>query len=238
MTQAIQEQAGTVPPNIHFGGDLLFVPTFEEAGIPGMLARQAAVKSHVRIGQWVNRGELLIEANLRLYHSDRKPLLPIFPDSMWTATVGLQSPVSGLVVDEREETVADPAEWGTVYTRTMRVLPVILVPRDEPPQEEWRLHYFHEIGIILRDQWRLLADSHKGTRFIRLGERHAQSQNRELQEAVDAMQGFERPRLEAFEVRAMTAGDERILRIVQGLRAYNLVLRDKLVHLTKLDATP
>lgn len=236
MTQAIQEQAGTVPTTIHFGSDLLFVPTFEEAGIPGMLGRQAAVNSHVRVGQWVNRGELLIQASLRLYHRDRKPLLPIFPDSMWTATVLLQSPVSGLVVDQREETVADLAEWGSVNTRTMPVLPVLLVPQDEPPQEEWRLYYFREIGIILRDQWRLLAENHAGTRFIRLGERHAQLQSRELQEAIDAMQGFERPRLNAFEVRAMRAGDKRILRIVQGLRAYDLVLRDKLVHLTKLDA--
>lgn len=238
MTEAFQEQASTVPSNIHFSGDLLYVPTFEEVGIPGMLGRLVAVQSRVRAGQWVNRGEPLIEARLRLYHSDRRPRLAIFPDPMWTATVQLQSPVSGLVVDQRTETVADPAEWGTVYTRAMPVLPVLLVPQDEPPQEEWRLHYFLEIGIILRDQWRMLAYNHEGTRFIRLGDRLAQLPNKELQEAIDAMHSFKQPRLDAFEVRAMRAGDERILRTVQGLRAYDLILRDKLVHLTKLNATP
>jgi len=62
----VRERAlAPVPETINFGSHCVEVPELEKAGIPPTLAMLCVVENKVEIGDWVERGQLLVEASLR-----------------------------------------------------------------------------------------------------------------------------------------------------------------------------
>jgi hypothetical protein len=227
-------QKKPVPPNIQFDDELLFVPSFEEVGIPACLGRLGTIKTTVNIGDWVNRGEPLVTARYSVFSSEKKRPWP-FSDSTWSADETLSSPVSGLVLGFRTEETNVPSSWGTVYYDTESVLPILLVPRDEPPQDDWHLHYFQRIGSLLAEHWARMPFFHRDKGSTRLNELRPILEDERWEPAFAAIAKFTSPILKRFEIRRMNKNDAGTLGgAIQYMRAHDLSLRDKLVHLTKI----
>ena len=222
-----------VPPSIFFDYDLLLVPTLQEVGIPDELAGLGRYHPEVKLGQWVTRGEPLVAAHISFYQREQKPWWSwLTDDPVWSIDPTLMSPVSGLVVDFRRQRTRIHAPWGVVYVGEENVLPVLLIPRDEPPQDYWRLAFYGEIGTALRDHWKLLPyySGHADLR-ARLGQVGDDLQG-SWRDALRCIAEFREPCREEFEVRPMSHQDKAIVSNVQSMRAYDLILRDKLLHLT------
>jgi len=221
----------SVPGNIFFGFDLLSVPTFEEVGIPEFFGRFGRLESSIQPGQWINRGDVLITLHYDLYRNERK--IRFLPDPKWTVSESLLSQISGFVLDFRSEKVRT---WlgGTHFT-SANVWPIILLPKDEPPQDSHRIEFFQQIGLHLRNSWRLLHFYHEVKGEVRYGDLVLENKDDpRCKSAIRAIESFSQPKLRQFGIRQFTSDDEWLLNKVQHFRAHDLVLRDKLVHLTKL----
>ncbi len=222
-----------VPSSIYFDSELLFIPKFTEVGIPLYLGGFGQLESQVTVGQWVNRGDLLLKTKYIIYSSDQKPRFPFVKDKTFDFNVSLLSPVSGLVLQLRKEHVCFWWNYGFWYEEK-EVLPVILIPRDEPPQNNSELSFFREIGNKLRHNWQRVQNEYQ-RKCVRLGEvMHKLEPKDKYETAVKTISAFHHPRLSQFETRQMTSQDYKLLRNIQKFRADDLVLRDKLAHLTKL----
>ena len=115
------------------------------------------------------------------------------------------------------------------------MLPILLVPRDEPPQDDWTLHFFRRIGSLLSQHWPSMPFFHRDKGSTRLSELRPILKDAHWEPAFAAIQKFDKPALERFEIRRMNKNDAGTLGgAIQYMRAHDLSLRDKLVHLTKI----
>ena len=227
-----------VPKNIKFDYQILSVPTFDEAGIPRQLGRFWFVSPKARIGHWIKRGEPLLEVEYPVFSREKKPgwFRQIFwndPDPWWYFKCTLISPVSGLILGMREEIVSELIAWGRLRSIHTEILPVILIPKNEPPAEDWRLDFFEQIGTHLKNYWPRTPICHIDKGNIRLKE-FVTNSSECWDLAISAIKKFQKPNLDKFPVRSISSSDEKLLNTVQDLRAYDSMLRDKLLHLDKL----
>jgi hypothetical protein len=162
-----------LPQSIEFGYTILSIPSLEEMGIP--LSGLGIVQSSETLGQylpnpetcWINRGDLLLTYSFQFFQSESTPRLAFLKDPMWTRTYEIISPVSGLhLAMRKEETVRFTLGLQYQWEREP-LLPIILVPNDEPPPD-W--HNFYEYDRIAQ----LLSEC-----FYRLPIRHPEKSSPE-----------------------------------------------------------
>lgn len=157
-------EKGYVPDRIEFGTTLIRTPSLEELGIPIPFAYLPFIHCHVKGGDWVNRGDLLITVHLSYYKIEKKlPLLfKIFiPDNMFdNHTFELHSPVYGFVTDLRRVQCRNLSVSGYGGTfigviDTESVLPTILVPHREPTLNESKLNQFaRQVCWSIANNWK------------------------------------------------------------------------------------
>lgn len=237
-----------IPQSIFFSNQLLFVPTFDEVGIPSYIGRVGIRSEKVKIGQWVNRGDVLAEVSFSIYSKKDKPRWSLFSDPTWSETVSIESPISGLVLAFRSG--LDP-HFSTYLENAM---PVLLVPKDEPPQDSWRLEAFRRISSILQQYWPVTALQHglgsnlekynalrnSIRRYDRAGVvfeildaiNHTPGA---WQEAARKLEELDNLSIDHFEMRPITPDDRRETWTINELRVRYLDLRDKLAHLPRID---
>lgn len=226
-----------VPGNIFFDDRLMFVPTYDEAGIPRDLGALGRISVKVKLGQWVSRGETLLEVEFSYFKFEQKPsrwqaLFWEDKDPKLSKTFELKSPASGLVLGFRELRMNE----AIVYIHTIEnILPVLLLPKDEPSISNYRLGYLEDIGLFLGYKWPFLLFPHVHGYYQRLGERAKEKDGEQYwSHSIQKILKFKRVAIESFPVYSFREYSRQFLHVIQDLRAHDLELRDKLVHLTRL----
>jgi len=151
------------PPGIEFSDTLTLTPDLTELGIPQPLSCIAFIKSHKSIGDWVNRGETLVDVCFEQFESESAPsgLMFFLNDKVKMYTFTLNAPASGLVLDLRQTFCRATSKGHSGFTYTGLIgkrfcLPSILTARDEPPISAIGLNRFaQEINSYVYHNWRL-----------------------------------------------------------------------------------
>jgi hypothetical protein len=227
-----------VPETITFGSHCVEVPELEKAGIPAALAMLSIVENKVEIGDWVQRGQLLVEASLPVFDRREPPSRTLFwaKDSFTYLKYQLYSPVSGLVLDMRKQLSAYHDQYAdsgkSLCYGENEVRPVLLIPDDEPPPGEWSYSYYRPLYRSLRANYWQLLYSH-GTGYMRLPEALA-----DMEEARRAMisafienakegEQLKRQDVEVLPLEELKSAD----RFAIDMRSHDLILRRKLRHI-------
>ena len=207
-----------IPDNISLGDEILIMPTMKEAGIPESLVHLGIFEHPVEKGEWVNRGDVLVTVRYEVFANWEKPRWRIFDDERFTTEVSLRSPVSGLVISYKKET-ARSSDWFAPVI----VFPVILLPRKEPPPDQWVMSFYNDVNDKLRQYWPRIA--HRESLFYRV----------RLKEKFPDLdpQLNDELRLADFEIRKLKPADKDLLNEIQRLRANPKFpeLHTKLAHL-------
>ena len=232
----------SVPRSITFDDLLLLLPRFEEVGIPSRLGMLGELQPLVEEGQWVERGEPLLRAVYPFY-KHRKRKLWHFEDTWESKEATLSSPTHGLVIGFHEETARDEQQWGTYYS-DLKVLPILLIPKNEPAPETWPLNFYIEVAQILGQNWgRLRYHQTSGSEF-RLAEA-VENPNLGWQPDIRRILEFNGPTLGQFSQErlshmrtdeSLTVLTNRLLDNIQQLRKADLKLREKLAHMVRTES--
>lgn len=216
-----------VPQSIRFGTDIVTIPTFQKAGLDEKLYCRGTIKSALRIGQWINRDDELLAITLHVYSMPQKPKYFWSKDLTYPISFSLKSPVSGLVIGLQDEYIGYYAQYAMgkeplVYGNKS-IFPVLLLPKDEPPLNIYRLEFYNEYSKVLNQEWRLLQFSHRDKGYTRFSESFSESELRFVKGEVKL------PALLSTFVKDQWPLESNI----QNLRTGYLDLRDKLVHLVR-----
>ena len=203
-----------VPENIFFGNQIFTFPTFSAIGWDMKIIWQIHPQTDLEIGRWLYRDDTIVEVRVTLYHNIDKPKLPWNKDSTYERNFILKSPISGLVIGMQYESV-------TNLSGRLRFFPIILIPKNEPPYHKFRLDFYNELNELFNSRWELIqSPTNKG--LIRLSERFSKEEINLKPEQLEL------PKLiDSYPEYSNMSGN------IQNLRAYNLDLRDKLLHLVK-----
>lgn len=235
---------GVTPSSIQFGKKILAIPTLAEVGIPfGGYCRAVFNKSieqrrRANFGHsWVSRGELLVTYHLRFFQKANKPFLPLISDPIWTHKVEITSPVSGLILNMRSENTLGFGHGGLQYEGVdERVLPVLLVPEDEPLAETGPFYRYDEIAhqmlsgfdlIPIRDRSNIRPERIRD--YIQRGGSIAGSLSERLQVFRTRKSGGSRQ----YQIRTLSKEDRETIYFVDELRKADIGLREKLVHISR-----
>ncbi len=238
MTQVQQREKPTkrTPSTIGFDRSVLMLPSLEETGVDRLFSKLGIYKSLVEPGEWVDRRQPVMSI---VFHAFSRPLRSRWPfarDEIVERTFEIPSPVAGLMLAARP---AYCAYYGSSYATSSgrslcygerEVLPMLLLPRDEPPQEYWATTAYDEIRRWLADAWPRLLFSHAELGYVRL--RDAEYSEQELVGPRNSL-FQESGRNDRCEVSNFDPDNRSMMDTIQRLRSGDLELRDKLVHLTR-----
>lgn len=223
----LEDQKRKVPESIAFSDKILITPTLIETTIPKDLGYLGIFETKVKIGDWVSRGDELIVAKYHFYNNYVKPTGWLRSDSIVEYEISLKSPVSGLVVDLREDRVGYysdyPMSGDSLVYGSKNIFPIILLPEDEEQQNFWGNYFYEQIANALDSSWSRLLFSHIEKGYMRLHEARPELKYENIKK-IDTRD---------FEIRKINSDDKSILDNVRDLRASDLILRDKLLHLVK-----
>lgn len=165
----------TIPGSITFGSKLLPIPSLEEVGIPMAGLGIATLNPELSGGgfapRWVDRGDPLLTYRFPFFRIERKSWVTYLHDPMEERSFEIVSPISGLLVHLRNEyTVrylsALSYEWSKEF-----LLPVLLVPEDEPPADAANFYLYDEMCSFLTFVFeRIPLRDHSKMRPDRLGD--------------------------------------------------------------------
>ncbi len=230
-----------VPESITFTNRMLEIPSLNEMGIPlaglSYVTKPEMYSGCNPTGFWIERGDHLLTYYLPSFEHDQKRKFWIFnlDDPIRKREFKIYSPINGLLIDNRTEL---RSLWQN-YTRYQfceeKLLPVLLIPEDEPPPEyHWSVYNEFADQALARldlipyrthsqnqpERWRdgVLSDSDVSNHHSRCLKT---LRNRDSQK-------FNQPRIREF-----TTDDQILVKEIQKLRAKNLSLRDKLVHISR-----
>lgn len=237
--------SSNVPSSITFGKKILYIPTLEEVGIPlaglsTVLMEKELLNRRWNGGYWVNRGEKLLTYN---YYAFIYEKLNFFDrirgiDPTTSVTFTITSPISGLVIANRDEDSVDPnGANGLRYEYCKeKSLPIILVPNDESLPDEnnfyeydsvasWLKHYFPLLPF--RDRSNISAGRLKDYMARNESAAKAFSKDREM------LINRKSENYKDYLIKEITADDFEVIRNLEKARNEFVDLRDKLVHLTR-----
>lgn len=213
-----------VPPSIYFDRELLLVPTLSIGGITD-LTDCVVCTPMVEIGDWVDRGDVLLTATV---HNYRKAGKPWFQEDPWDKTpIILRSPVSGLVLDQLRGNGAYYMEGRPGFNfGTVSCFPALLLPKHEPPQNCQEMRFYSSLRSVLAENLETLVRcSDRDLGYSRLKELSSEAERGNILERFRGAKTNDK-----FEVRAIRSSDH-LQHNIDGLRSYDLILRDKLLHL-------
>ncbi|MGC2237225.1 MAG: hypothetical protein WA584_13755 [Pyrinomonadaceae bacterium] len=210
--ESLKKQRKKVPDSIFFGDEILLIPNMEEVGIPKELRTLGNVQPQIQIGGWVERGEEILTVTYDVFEKNEKPKHWFLSDNTFSTKETLKSPVSGLVIGYRNE-----------HGGYEEVFPIILLPKDEPPQQSYQIYFYERIVRTLDTYWHNICCYYSHHRYDRL---------KDIKPELK-YQRIERIALKDFKIRKITSDDKTTLYRAQSLRENDLILRDKLVDLVK-----
>jgi hypothetical protein len=212
--ESLKKQRKKVPNTIFFGDEVLLIPNMQEVGIPKELRTLGNVQPQIQIGGWVERGEEILTITYDIFEKAEKSKHWFSSDNTFSTKKSLRSPVSGLVIDYREE-----------HGGYEKIFPIILLPKDEPPQQSYEIRFYYEDVVrILNTYWNNICCYYSHHRYDRL---------KDIEPNLEYKRVDEKIALKNFEIRKITSDDRSILYRAQSLRENDLILRDKLVDLVK-----
>lgn len=212
-------------------------------GIP--LSGLGIVESNETLGQyqpdpetcWINRGDPVVKYRFRFFQTESAPRLALFQDPMRTQTYEILSPVSGLhLAMRKEETVR--FTYGLQYQwESEPLLPIVLVPNDEPPPDTHNFYVYDGIAQLLSDCFnRLPIRDHNNTAPERLRDwldRNGDKERTEFYGYLRKLRERTANDFRSYEIREISDADTELIQNIQKLRTKNLDLRQKLVHLAR-----
>lgn len=149
-------QCNSVPESITFGKKILTIPTLKEMGIP--LAGLSIIEMNPQFyekrysgGCWINRGDHILTYKFRFFNTEKPSFLSKFGrlDQMWDYTKEIVSPISGLLIGTRDEDAINFTSGLQYQWCQERVLPIILVPNDEPKPEKTNFYNYDSLATQL-----------------------------------------------------------------------------------------
>lgn len=218
---------GGVPGGARFGNLILEIPSFEEIGLPRLIAGLGHIESLIKPGQWVERGDVILKINYSFFPLERTILWWLY-DPKEVRTFSLHSPVTGLVIALRKEAARLDHSRNLNYFDNESFLPVFLLPKDEPPPTDWPLKFYQEVIDFLCEKWQDVAFVSRSYRSIRFGE-HVQDKNLWPSNA-EIPTNLRQPAIKTFERRLITSKDKELLKQIDYLRRRDVNLRYKLSH--------
>lgn len=230
-----------VPESIEFGEQCVVVPDLTVLAIPQTLAKLAIMEPRVAIGSWVERGDVLLDAQVPVFNEETRPswwralLLGIGPEGSYRfVSHELQSPVSGLVVSMESQVCAYHGDSGATTSGmslcygAMYVRPVLLLPGDEPPPSDWSGAYYSLRHTLMENYDRLLYSHRRG--YVRLPEAIADFGD-EPRADIAAFLKSEPARTDRSVKLTSIQDVPGAASLVETMRARDLVLRRKLRHI-------
>jgi hypothetical protein len=184
----------------------------------------------------VKRGDPLVTYNLASFINDSRPLLR--KDHRYGEQMVINSPISGIILrTRREETLEFNPQMSLQYPFGEHpLLPVLLVPNDEPPTDTINFYVYDRIAEFLGSRFELLPIRGR-----------SDLEPRRLRDWLngnpEAGPGFSKDRqtlrdrnpaqYRTYQIRDMNAGDVDLIQDVQHLRSRDLKLRDRLLHIAR-----
>jgi hypothetical protein len=230
-----------VPESVTFGYKILQIPTLQEMGITlgglGLVSLHERLRSTGYEPCWINRGDPLLTYKFWFFRYHKKSLFSIFHDPQWHESFEIISPLSGLLLSTREEYTID--FLGTLQYEwcNERLLPIILVPNDEPPPDAQNFYIYDRIAshlngyfdvIPIRDYSRMYVERLRGW-IDRTGGDDAKLYLGRL----SALQERNPDSYRAYKIRELTDQDVELVGMIQRLRSKDIHLREKLVHIAR-----
>ncbi len=235
------ETSMTVPDSVSFGFKILEIPTLKEVDIPlaglGTVTRQQILSGGGFEPCWISRGDSLVQYKFRLFGSPEKSFFSRFHDPIEEESFEIQSPISGLLLDLRKESTVDflgslQYEWCDE-----RLLPVILIPEDEPPPSPDNFYVYDRIASLLVHRFGSIPVRDRSKTYPeRLGDRIARKgsdYSRDYQERRQVIRDRNGADKRSYNIRELNEGDTNLVDMVQRLRTKDLVLREELVHIAR-----
>lgn len=229
---------GQVPRSVTFGFKVLQIPSLEEMGVP--LAGLALVRFDERLkGQgytpcWINRGDKLLTYSIRSFVHEERNWSSLFSDPVHHERFDIISPVSGLLLSMRKEYTVDFTVGLQYQWCRENLLPVILVPNDEPPPEVRNFYVYDQIALYLSNHFdTLVIRDHSRVDPERLLDYLKRNVGEDYRGFLDALRERNGKDYKHYEIRELTGEDRELIDRVQNLRAKDYQLRETLVHLAR-----
>lgn len=235
-----------VPDSIAFGFKVLEIPSLDEMGIPmaglGICTLADGLDSYPYDPTkcWVSRGAPILKYAFRFYRNEaRSPLSFFTGDPEDAETFEIRSPISGMLLMNRKEfTVGYVPGLSLQYEWCEEPrLPVLLVANDEPPADTHNFYVYDQIANFVARHFDMLPYRDRSwTTPERLrdwlgkeGAESASTYNQRKQKICSRRHDDYR----RYKVREITQNDHEVIRKVQEMRASDVALREKLVHLSR-----
>jgi hypothetical protein len=230
---------GQVPQSVTFSFKILQIPTLQEVGIPlsglGTVKLNEAISGKGYAPSWINRGDPLFTYYFHFFSYDEGPkFLGFLGDPMRHYEFEIVSPISGLLISMREEEVVN-------FTVGLRyewcgedLLPVILVPNDEPPPDTRNFYEYDRMASYLCDCFNMLPIRDRSkTNAERLRDWIARKEDDFYPGLLSKLHERDKEVHRSYEVRELTSSDSKFINMVQNLRSKDPQLREKLVHIAR-----
>lgn len=235
------KRCNEVPNSVTFGKKILTIPSLNEVGIP--LAGVSLVQANPKFkefwavgGCWVNRGELLLTYEFRFFETLEPSFLSRFgmQDPIWVDRFEIRSPISGLIVLSRHE---DSISTGLQYqwVQEYGALPIILVPNDEPLPDDKNFSLYNQMTKELRRSFNVIPVRRpQKTQPERLFTYLDDPVSKEEFGAYYKQLEHRNPEdYTQYDIREITHEDKNLISSIQNLRGSDIILREKLVHLSR-----
>jgi hypothetical protein len=154
----------SVPNDIEFGEKILALPSLRDVGILPPMDALGVIKSHIKPGQWVERGQPLVTHRLFKWRNpEPAPAWQFWKDDpIDPYEFTIKSPVFALVLANKCHSVSRIIEEHPRTYQSHMIwsgdadLPILLLPRHEPPWESYDLQSFYrELVTWIARNWKL-----------------------------------------------------------------------------------
>lgn len=233
---------GNIPAGTTFGYQVLEIPSLQEMGIP--MAGYIECRLSKRLNSlrympcWIELGEHLLTYDCRCFQHESPPFLSGVRGDPWThQSFEIQSPIRGLFLSLRsEQTVQSPR--GIQYQNCNEsLLPVILLPNDEPHPNSAPFRAYDRIAEFLLMNFDRIPvrvySKRKPDRFRTYLAGCTANEAQHYQTYRETLRTRRPENHRAFSVREIGPNDSGLLREVQSLRTQDRQLDEALAHITR-----
>jgi len=223
-----------VPSNIEFDSKVLRFHALRDLGIDEKITIRVLAETKFEIGDWVNRNEEITNIKVQLYERERKPKFSFRSDNVVYWSFSFKSPISGLVIGHKRDYLVE-SPWGYSLFGQKDTFPVLLVPKYEPQATNINSSVYSDLWGTLKNEWPRMHTWDRDKGDIRMGELYTEKQIDNVENRPEFTQ-----QLEEFsdivdkEYRSeWWSSTDIYVSTIEHLRANDLILRDKLLHLVK-----
>ncbi len=238
----------TVPKSISFTHKVLYIPTLKEVGIPmadfGLAKINEAIKYEAYNGHWVKRGEPLLSYKFSFFDKEKPSLMDKIRgyDPKWDVDFHIKSPISGLILNLREEKTIDLSIGGLQYQGcTDFVLPVLLVPEDEPLPDTDNFYEYDKIGRTVADQfYRIPIRDYSVSGTERLGDyisKRDADVAKVYSDKLKTIQQRDPSEYRNYRIEDISEKHTALISRIQELRTKDINLREKLLPISRAFGT-